>query len=168
MCSPPLGEGAKPATKREKIKGIILLSIPCNLFAPRDTPDLHTKRTRNTSVIYSTKEEQAKKENKEKQVSQPCILKYTQRDPPPYASPEGPGTHPSAKCQRWSAARPLGAAMRLTASRQPYDISRQKNCKPPKTILDHDNGSFTPHFLNCKPTTANTDQGENTRPRSAP
>ena len=36
----------------------------------------------------------------------------------PHASPEGPVTAPSEKCQRRSTARPLGAAMRLTASHQ--------------------------------------------------
>ncbi len=78
----------------EKNKSILLLSILCNLFAPRGSPDLYTKCTRNTSVIYSTKEEQTKKEKKENQPSQLCFSKYTQRDSSPYASPEGHGTTP--------------------------------------------------------------------------
>jgi hypothetical protein len=58
--------------------------------------------------------------------------------------------------------------MRLTASRQPYNISRPKNSRHPKTILGHQNDSFTPPLYNCKPTIANTKQGENTGPYSAP
>ena len=40
-------------SKGEKIKSILLLSTLCLIFALRETPDLNTKRTRMTSVIYS-------------------------------------------------------------------------------------------------------------------
>ena len=84
--------------------------------------------------------------------------------------PRGLGPPPlrdvSGGLQRAPSEPPCG--LRLTAPRQPYDISRPKNSKDPKTTTDHQNDSYTPPFYNCKPTTANTEQGENTGLHSAP
>ena len=133
----------------------------------RDAIPKHETDTQHKRGLFA-KRRTYRKKKKQKQSSQPCIFLYTQRDTHPYASREGHGTTPSTKCQWWSAMRPFGAAMRLTASRQPYDISKPKNSKHPKTIPNHQNDPFTPPFYNCRPTTANTEQGESTGPHSAP
>jgi hypothetical protein len=119
-------------------------------------------------VTYSTKEEQTEKGKKETHPSQPCISKYNQRDSHPNASPEGHGTTPFAKCRRWSKARPLGAAMRLTASRQPYDISKLQNSKHPKTTPYPKNDSSTSSYYYFKPISTNAEQRGHTAPHSAP
>ncbi len=118
--------------KGEKVKSIILLFILCSI-APRETPDQNTKRTRNTSVIYSPKEEHTEKEKNENNHHKPVFLNTNKRDSYPYASPEGPRTTPSEICQRWFVVRPRGAAMRLSALRQPpKDISRPKQPRQSK------------------------------------
>jgi hypothetical protein len=68
-CAPhPWVKAHNRPLKGGKIKRILLLSILCNFFAPRETPDLNTKQTRNTSVICSPKEEQTEKEKKTKTI----------------------------------------------------------------------------------------------------
>ena len=71
--------------------------------------------------------------------------------------PRGLGTTPSEICQRWSAVRPLKAAMRLTALRQSYDISRQStNSMHTKPILDPQKDSLPQLPYDYKPKSANT------------
>ena len=89
------------------------------VFAHRDTPDTYTKGTRNQSVIYPPPKDQ-KETNKNKINSYHYVFLNTKpSDLHPYASPEGLGTTPFEGYQRWPKTRPRGAAMRLTALRQP-------------------------------------------------
>jgi hypothetical protein len=117
-CAPhPWARAQNRPSQAGKKKSILLLFILCDLFAHRYTPDTHTKWTHTTSVIYSTLKdptETGKKTNLHHRV----FLNTQMWDSHPIASPEGLGTTPSEKCQQWSDARPLGAAMRLTALRQ--------------------------------------------------
>ena len=107
----------------------------CSIFALREIPDLNTKQTRITSVVYSTTEDQTATTENKKNHHKPVLLNTNKRDSCPYASPERPVTAPSGKCQRRSTVRPLGAAMRLTASSQPpKDITRPKQTRQPKQI----------------------------------
>ena len=64
--------------------------------------------------------------------------------------------------------RPPGAVMRLTASRQPYDITNPKNSRHTKTIPYLQNYSFPPLFYYCKPTSANTEKCGSTGPHREP
>jgi hypothetical protein len=106
MCSPPLGESAEPAFERRKIKSILLLTTLCIRFAHRQTPDRHTKRTRIISVIYSPTRDQTEKNQRTNNHHSHVFLNRNIRVSHPYASPDGHGTTPSAKWQRWSALRP--------------------------------------------------------------
>ena len=152
----PWGKAQNRPSKGGKIKSILLLITLCSLFAHRQTPDIHTKRTRIISVIYLPIRDQPEKNKRTNNHHNHVFLNTNQRDSHPYASPEGPRTTPSAKCRRWSAVRPPGAAMRLTASRQPYDITKPKNSRHTKTIPYLQKDSFPPLFYYCKPTSANT------------
>ena len=168
-CAPhPWGKAQNRPSKGGKIKSILLLTTLCNLFAHRQTPDRHAKWIRIISVIYSPTGDQTEKNKRTNNHHNHVFCNTNQRDSHPYASPEGPGTTPSAESQRWSAARPLGAAMRLTASRQPYDISRPKNYRHTKPIPDPQNDYFPPLLCYCKPTSANTEKCGSTVPCRAP
>ena len=49
-CAPrPWARAQSQPPRGEKIKSILLLTIMCNLFAHRHTPDTHTKQTRKTN-----------------------------------------------------------------------------------------------------------------------
>ena len=50
-CAPRARAQNQPSTS-EKIKSILLLSVMCSLFAPRETPAVHSKQTRNPNVIF--------------------------------------------------------------------------------------------------------------------
>ena len=86
----------------------------------------------------------------------------------PYASPEGPGTTPSEKCQGWSTARPLGAAMRHTALRQSYDSPRPMNSRKPKAPPGLKDDSITQTHRDCKPFSTDTGKYESAIPRYIP
>ena len=150
MCSPSLGESTEPASKRRKIKSILLLFTMCSLFTPRETPDVNTKHTRITSVIFPPYAHQTHMKKNETKHHNTVFLNTKTWEPHPNASPEGPRTTPYEKYQRWSVVRPLGAAMRLTALRQPpKDASgpkhtRQMNSNPtPKDL-------YSPPFCDNK------------------
>jgi hypothetical protein len=72
-------------------------------------------------------------------------------------------------CQRWSAVRPLGAAMRLTVLRQSFDISRQStNSRHTKPIPDPQKDSLPQLPCECKPISANTKKIKSAGPNYAP
>ena len=120
-CSPhPWARAQNQPSKGEKMKSIFLLSIMCNLFALRETPYSCTKQTRTIRVIFPPFADQPET-NKNEIKRHNTVFFYTKAwGSHPYASPERHGTTPSRKCQRWSTVGPLGAAMLLTASRQPH------------------------------------------------
>jgi len=137
MCSPYLGASAEPALEGRENKKHFTAFNSVQFFALRETPDLFTKRTRITSVIYSPTEDQTETTKNKNNHRTPVFLNTNKRDSYPYASPERPGTAPSRKCQRRSTLGPLGAAMRLTALRQPPEyISIPKQPRQPKPKPD--------------------------------
>jgi hypothetical protein len=118
-CAPhPWARAQNQPLKDEKIKSIFLLSIMCNLFALRETPDSYAKQTRTISVIFPPFADQTETNKNEIKHHNTVFLHTKTWDSHPYASPEEPRTTPSEKCQRWPIVGPLGAAMRLTALRQ--------------------------------------------------
>ena len=128
----------------------------CELLAHRHTPDIHTKWTRTSSVIYPPFADQTKTHTNETQHHNIVCLNITAWGSYPYASPERLGTTPFGKCQRWSTVGPLGAAMRLTTLRQsPNNMSRRENSGPPKVTPDPQNDSFPqpPVTANLSPET---------------
>ena len=132
-CAPhPWVKAQNRPFKGETIKSILLLSVLCNLFAPRHIPDAHTKQTRNSSVIFTPFADQAEKNQIKSKHHNSVFLNTKTRDSQPYASPEGPGSTPSEKYHWWPCTGPLGAAMRLKALRQPEDVSKLMNPKPMK------------------------------------
>ena len=145
MCSLSLGESAELAFNGRKNKKHFLLNFVCNLFAYRQTRDVHTRQTRTTSVIfppYADKTDQNK-------TSQHSILQYKTWDTHPYASSEGTETTSLGKYMRRSTTRSLGAAMGLTALRQTEDISRHPTTyKHQKPIPDLK--IYSPSHLPCK------------------
>ena len=81
-------------------------------------------------MIYPLFADQTKVHKSKKRHHNTVFFNTTTWGSHPYASPEGHGTTPSEKCQRWSTVGPLGAAMRLTALRQsPKDISGPMNSR---------------------------------------
>jgi len=141
-------------TRGEKIKSILLLFTLCDFFAHRHTPDIYTKQTRTPSVIYPPFADQTKMHKTAKQHHNTVFFITTAWGSYPYASPEGPRTTPSEKCQRWSTVGPLGAAMRLTALRQsPTDFSGPKH---PRQIKRKSipNVLYAPHLCYCKHTSS--------------
>jgi hypothetical protein len=160
-CSPrPLARAHNQPSKGEKIKDIFLRSILCNLFAFRDTLDLPTKQTRITSVIYPPLAYQTEANKNKIKHHNNVFLNTKTWDLHPYASPEGPGSTPSEKYQRWPIVGPLGAAMRLTALRQtPKDISRHPtNFGHTKPILDYQHAYFPRLHWDYKPISTNTEK----------
>ena len=154
MCSPPLGESAEPASKKAEKKAFYCFSPWVIFFAHRHILDTHTKRARTSSVIYPPFADQTKTHINEKQHHNTVFLNTTAWDSHPHASPEGPGTTPSKKCQRWSSAGSLGAAMRLTALRQsPQDISGPMNSMQMKRKPNL-NDPHSPHLCYCKYTSS--------------
>ena len=148
-CAPhTCGKAQNRPSKGKKTKSILLLTILCSLFAHRQTPDRHTKQTRIISVIFSPTRDQTEKTKRTNNHHNLVFFNTNQRDSHPYASPEGHGTTPSAKRQRWSAVRPPGGAMRLTALRQSYDISIPKNSRH-TNVIPHPQTSCPPptHML---------------------
>ena len=134
------------------MKSILLISILCNLFAHRHTPDTHTKQTRKTSVIYPPFADQTKAHKNKKQHHNTVFFNTKAWGSNPNASSEGLGTTPSKKCQRWSTVGPLGAAMRLTALRQsPKDASGPKHPRQMKRKSKF-NDLYSPHLCYCKHT----------------
>jgi len=128
-CAPhPWARAQSQPPRGEKIKSILLLFTLCDLFAHRHTLDIYTTQTRTSSVIYAPFADQTKMHKTEKQHHNTIFFNTTAWGSHPYASPEGPRTTPSKKRQRWATVGPLGAAMRLTALRQPpKDVSGPKN-----------------------------------------
>ena len=142
-------ESAEP--KGGKKLSILLLSTLCINFALRETPDLITKQTRTTSVICSPTKDLPETTKNKNNHHNPVFLNTNKRDPYSYASPEGHGTTPSEKCQRWSTVRPLGADMRLTALRQPSkNISRPKQSRQ-KKMKSITNNIYYTLLCDCKP-----------------
>ncbi len=136
-CAPhPWARAQSQPSRGEKIKSILLLFTLCDLFEHRHTPDIYTKRTRTTSVIHPPFADQTKTHKNEAQHHNTVFFYIIAWRSHPYASPEGLGTTPSKKCQRWSRVGPLGAAMRLTALRQSNDIFRRENFGNPKATQD--------------------------------
>ena len=135
-CAPhPWAKAQSRPSNGKKIKSILLLFSLCTLFAPRVTPDSITKRTRTLSVIFPPQEAQTELNKYKTKHHNPVFLNTTAWDSHPHASPEGLGTTPSAGSQRRSAARSLGAAMRLTALRHPKESPKlltrnPKNSRP--------------------------------------
>jgi len=163
ICNPrPWGKAQNRPLKGEKIKSILLLSTLCSFFPLRDTPDLNTKVTRMTSVIYSPTEARTDTTKNENKHHNPVFLNTNNRDSYPYASPERPRTTPSGIYQRWSTTGPLGAAMRLMASCQPpKDITRPKQPRQPKQNPDALNDIY-PHPPNdCIPDSTKAGKIEN-------
>jgi hypothetical protein len=141
--------------KAEKFNAFYCLP-PCATFLRTDrhqtgTRNGHTKRTRIISVIYSPTGDQTEKNKRTNNHHNHVFLNTNQRDSHPYASPKGHGTTPSAKCQRWSAVSPPGAAMRLTASRQSYDITRPKISRHTKQYQTFKMIPFPHSFTNANP-----------------
>jgi len=81
----------------KKIKSILMLFSLCILFAPRDTPNTHTEKTRTTSVISFTQKDPTKTGENKKYMHHKVFSNTQTWDHHPYASPEGPGTTPSEK-----------------------------------------------------------------------
>jgi hypothetical protein len=73
----------------------------CNFFALRETLDLLTKQTRITRVIYSPTGDQTETNKNKKTHHNTVFFNNKPWDSLPFASPEGHGTTPSEKCQRW-------------------------------------------------------------------
>ena len=142
----------KRPSNGEKIKSILLLFTMYNLLAHRHTEDRHTKWTRITCVIYSTPKDPTDMGETSINLHHRVFLNTQTWDSHPNASPEGPGTSPSEKYQRWPNTRPLGAAMRLTALRKsPTDISKQqKNSKHLKIIPEPLKGSCPQLLCKCR------------------
>jgi hypothetical protein len=115
-----------------------------------------------TSVIYSLTEAQTKTHINDKHHHNTVFFNTTAWGSHPHASPEGHGTTPSEKCQRWSTAGPLGAAMRPTALRQtPKDSPRPMNLRLKKrkpTTID----SPSPHICHRKTLSADTEKSRRT------
>jgi hypothetical protein len=122
----------------------------CIFFAPRDTPDTHTKETRITSVVSVTQNDPTVTGVNKKYLHHKVFSNTKTWDLHPYASPEGPGTPPSENCQGWSTARSLGAAMRLTALRQPPTDSPRPMNPRPKSRKTHNKALPHSHTYYCK------------------
>ncbi len=69
------------------------------------------KGTRITGVIYPPPTYHTKPNNNKANLHNTIFFYTKPWDSQPYASPEGLGTTPSKKYQRWSNTWPLGAAM---------------------------------------------------------
>ena len=169
ICAPhPWARAQSRPSNGDKIKSILLLSSLCSIFALREIPDLLTKQTRIISVVYSKTEDQTASTENKKNHHNHVLLNTNERDSSPYASPERPVTAPSGKCQRRLTVGPLGAAMRLTAMRQPYESPRPKNPRQPKAIPGLTNDSSPQLTRYSKPNSASTGKGENAGPCYAP
>ena len=147
----PGGESAEPAFERRKNEKHFTPYYHVQSFAYRQTQDKHTKQIRIISMIYSPTRDHAEKTKRTNNHHIHVFLNTNQRDLHPCASPVGLGTTPSAKCQRWFAVRPPGAAMRLTASRQPYDITRPKYSRHAKPMPDLQNNYPPRSFATANP-----------------
>ena len=146
-----------------------MLFTLCDLFAHRYTPDRQTKLTRMTSVFYSTLKDPTETGQNKTNMHHRVFLNTHTRDSHPTASPEGPRTTPSEKCQRWFNARPLGAAMRLTAVRRsPKEFSKLKNSGHPKSTPKLPNGSRPQLLCKRRIIFPCTEGSENAGPRAAP
>ena len=147
----PWARAQNQPSKGKKIKSILLLSTLCSFFAPQETLDLITKKTRIVSVIYSLTEDQAETKKKHNTV----FFNTKLWDSHPFASPEGSGTIPSKTCERWSNTEPLGAAMRLTALRpSPTYVSRQPKHFWQMKSKSKPNDLYSPLLYHCKPTSS--------------
>jgi hypothetical protein len=146
-----------------------LLSTLCNFVALRETPDLHEKQTRITSVTYQPSKDTIVTNTNKANHHNTRFFDTKSRDSHSYASPEGHEATPSEKYQRGPNTRPLGAAMRLTALRHsPTYISRQpKNSGHPKTTPKPQNGSCPQIFCNHKLIPSGTEESENAGMRAA-
>ena len=124
-----LGRERRTSLQEAKNKNILLLFTLCALFAHRHTPDIYTKWTRTTSVIFPPFEDQTETHKNETKHHNTVFFNTTSRGSRPYDSPEGHGTTPSENCQRWSTVGPLGAAIQLTAlqGRKPPRQMKQKS-----------------------------------------
>ncbi len=139
------------SSQGKKNESILLLSVLCNLFAPRHTPDVYTKQTRSSSVTSTPFTDQAKKYITNTKHHNSVFLNTKTRDSHPNASPEGHGFTPPEKYQWWPRTWPLGAAMRLTALRQPEDISKPMTTKQMKRPGLHNDPYLTIPCI-CNPT----------------
>ena len=150
-CAPrPWTRAQSQPPRGEKIKSIFLILILCDHLAHRHIPDSYTKWTRTPNVIYPPLAIPRKTHINGKQHHNTLFFNTTAWDFHPHASPEGPGTAPSEKCQRRSFARPLGAAMRLTASRQsPKDTPRPRNSRQMK-LKPINHYRYTENLLYCE------------------
>ena len=138
-----------------------MLFTLCNFFALRDTPETHTKTARTTSVIYSPQSVDYPKKQYTKSTHHEVFFNTITRDSHPYASPEGACRRPPRGNNWLARCGTLGAAMRLTASRQSYDSPKPTNRNllspshitiptlpiPPNQITPHINVSV--HHSTC-------------------
>ena len=135
----------------------------------RDTRPKHETNTQHKRDLFAKRRTNRKGKKNKNNHHNPVFFHTNKRDSYPYASPEGHGTTPSKMCQRWSAVRPLGAAMRLTVLRQSFDISRQStNSRHTKPIPDPQKDSLPQLPCECKPISANTKKIKSAGPNYAP
>ena len=118
------------------------------LCTPTYTIHTHENDTQNKRDLSTTRKPNQNAQNR-KATSQHSIFNTTAWGSHPHASPEGPGTTFSDKYQGWPTAEPLGAAMRLTALRQPKDISEPKNFKQTSQKPDRSNDVYPQLLKKC-------------------
>ena len=120
----------------------------CIIFAPRDTLDTHTNKTRTTSVIYSQKTTDYSKKLYQKSAHHNVFFNTEKWDLYPYASPEGAGRMPLiGGDDLWLRNGTLGATMRLKAMSQvPQEITRHPNyTKQSKNKLEPESNNLDPY-----------------------
>ncbi len=167
-CAPhPWARAQSRPSSGERTKSILLLFSLCTLFAPRVTPDTHTETTRITSVIYINQKDPIVTDVNNKYLHHRVTTNTQTWDSYPCASPEGPGTTPSVGLCRWINTRPPGAAMRLTALRQPEESPKPmtrnlKNSRPNTTLKPPipSNHTFKIKKTHVLPTPGKTERGD--------
>ncbi len=118
-------------------------------------------------MIYVTQKDPTITGENKKYLHHRVSLNTQPWDSHPYASPEGPGTTPYVGLLRWPKTRPPGAAMRLTALRQPKEspklMTRTPKNSRPKLIpkLPDPSNQTTPHEnVSVLPTPGKTRRGD--------
>jgi hypothetical protein len=135
-----------------KIKSIYLILNLCIFFAPRDTLDLHTKKTRTTSAVYPRQTTDYSKKLYHKSTHHNVLFSTEIRDTNLYASPEGAKRLPPRGDDWRQKKGTLGAAMRLKAlSHAPPVITRQPK-NPRQHKIKRKAKQTNPHPNNTMPT----------------
>ncbi len=126
MCSPSLGESAEPAFKRRKTKKHFTAFTLCNLFALRETPDLHAKRTHIISVIYPPSKDETETNKNKTNNHNTIFLILNHRIHILMYHPKGMGPPPL---------RNVSGGLIQSSSEPPCDL--QPCASPPKIFLDN-------------------------------